>query len=128
MRKLIFMLVLLPTLSIAQATDGMPQDVTKMIMQAQKAQACMENIDKTQMEKFENAGTEMESEIQGLCDSGKRDEAQALALDYSREMINSDTMQEIRKCTELMREVMPELPFDNIEEKMASTNICDEMK
>lgn len=127
MRKLILMLILLPGLAVAQDNAGMPKDMTQMLLQAQKAQACMEGIDKSEMDKFEREGTQMEAKIKSLCNSGKRDEAQEQAIAYSREMIDSSAMQEIKKCTELMRGMLPDMPFDNLEEKMASTNICDEM-
>ena len=122
------MLVLVPGLTMAQSNEGMPKDMTEMLLQAQKAQACMEKIDKSQMNKFEQEGNKMEAEIKSLCNSGKRDEAQQQAMAFSRKMMDSETMNEVRKCTELMRGMMPEMPFDNMEEKMANTNICDEMK
>ena len=128
MRKLMLMLVLVPGLTMAQSNEGMSKDMTEMLLQAQKAQACMEKIDKSQMDKFEQEGNKMEAEIESLCNSGKRDEAQQKAMAFSRKMMDSETMKEVRKCTELMRGMLPEMPFDNMEEKMANTNICDEMK
>lgn len=127
MRKLILMLVLAPGLAMAQDNAGMSKDMTQMLLQAQKAQACMEKIDKTEMDKFEQQGKQKESQIQSLCKSGKRDEAQKEAIAFSREMMASSAMQDIRKCTEMMRGMLPEMPFDNLEEKMANRNICDEM-
>ena len=127
MRKLILMLVLAPGLVIAQNDAGLPKDMTQMLLQAQKAQECMQKIDQSQMDKFEQEGTKMETEIKRLCDSGKTAEAQDQAMAFSRKMMDSDTMKEIRQCTEMMRGMLPEMPFDNIEEKMANSNICEEM-
>jgi len=128
MQKLMLMLLLAPGLVMAQSNAGMPKDMTQMLLQAQKAQACMQEIDQSQMDKFKKEGDQMEARIKGLCDSGKRDEAQEQAIAFSRKMMDSSTMIEIKQCTEMMRGMLPEMPFDNIEEKMASTNICDEMK
>ncbi len=127
MRKLILMLVLAPGLAMAQSDAGMPKDMTQMLLQAQKAQECMQKIDKSEMDKFEQEGTKMEAKIKALCDSGKTAEAQDQAMTFSREMMASSTMKEIRQCTEMMRGMLPDMPFDNMEEKMANTNICEEM-
>lgn len=128
MRKLMLVLVLAPGLAMAQSGTEMPKDMTQMLLQAQKAQECMQKIDKSEMDKFEQEGTKMEAQIKRLCDSGKSAEAQEQAMAFSRKMMDSDAMQEIRQCTEMMRGMLPEMPFDNMEEKMANTNICDEMK
>ena len=127
MRKLMLMLVLVPGLAMAQNNEGIPKDMTQMLLQAQKAQECMEKIDKSEMEKFEREGTEMEAKIKSLCNSGKTAEAQDQAMVFSRKMMDSPAMKDIRQCTEMMRGMLPEMPFDNMEEKMANTNICDEM-
>ena len=127
MRKLMLVLVLAPGLAMAQSGTEMPKDMTQMLLQAQKAQECMQKIDKSEMDRFEQEGTKMEAQIKRLCDSGKSAEAQEQAMAFSRKMMDSDAMQEIRQCTEMMRGMLPEMPFDNMEEKMANTNICDEM-
>lgn len=127
MRKLMLMLVLAPGLAIAQDNGGMPKDMTQMLLQAQKAQTCMQEIDQSKMAQFQQEGEKMEAKIKDLCNSGKRDQAQEQAIAFSREMMDSSTMQDIRNCTEMMRGMLPEMPFDNLEEKMANTSICDEM-
>ena len=127
MRKLMLVLILAPGLAMAQSDTEMPKDMTQMLLQAQKAQECMQKIDKSEMEKFEHEGTKMEAQIKRLCDSGKSAEAQEQAMAFSRKMMDSDTMQEIRQCTEMMRGMLPEMPFDNMEEKMTNTNVCEEL-
>ena len=36
-------------------------------------------------------------------------------------------MKQIRKCTEMLRGMFPEMPFDNFEEKYKTRHICDDM-
>ena len=132
MRKTILALLLLPfvvvvPLATAQNTlNG--QDMSKIMEQAQKAQACMQSIDQSKLEEIKKGSEQMETDIRALCDSDKRDEAQEKAIDYSRKMMKSEAMVKMRECTELMRGMLPEMPFDNFEEKMASSNVCDELK
>jgi len=132
MRKTILTLVLLPfvvaaPLATAQNTlNG--QDMSKIMEQAQKAQACMQSIDQSKLEEIKKGSEQMETDIRALCDSDKRDEAQEKAIDYSRKMMKSEAMVKMRECTELMRGMLPEMPFDDFEEKMASSNVCDELK
>ena len=132
MRKLIQTLVILPflvavPLAVAQNTFN-GQDVNKLMEQAQKAQACMKTIDQSKLDEIKQGSEKVETDIRVLCDAGKRDEAQEVAVDYSRKMMKSEAMVKMRECTELMRGMLPEMPFDNFEEKMASSNVCDELK
>ena len=129
MRKLILMLVLsvVPTLVLAQSNSGMSEDMMKMLEQAQKAQACMQNIDTSELDRLEQEGNKMEAEIEALCAKGKRDQAQDQAIAYSKEMMALPAMQQMRECSEMMRGMLPEMPFDNFEEEFKNKNICDEM-
>jgi len=132
MRKIILNLLVLPFIvaaSLAAAQNTLNgQDMNKIMEQAQKAQACMQSIDQSKLEEIKQGSEKMETEIRALCDSGKRDEAQDKAIDYSQKMMKSEAILKMRECTELMRGMLPEMPFDNFEEKMASSNVCDELK
>jgi hypothetical protein len=128
MRKLILMLVLAPVMTMAQSNSGMSAEMMEMMEKAQKAQACMQNIDTAEMEKLMQEGEQKKAEVESLCAAGKRDEAQQKAIDLSREMMDDPAMVEMRKCSELMRGMIPEMPFDNFEEKLKNKNICDELK
>jgi len=129
MRKLILVLVLgvAPAFALAQSKSGMSEDMMKMLEQAQKAQACMQSIDTSELDRLEQEGNKMEAEIKALCNSGKRDQAQDQAIAFSKEMMALPAMQEMRECSEMMRGMIPEMPFDNFEEEFKGKNICDEM-
>ena len=103
-------------------------NMMKMMQQAQKAQACMQDIDTSEFDRLEQEGRKLEAEIKALCASGKRDQAQQQAIAYSKEMMALPAMQKMRECSELMRGMLPEMPFDNFEEEFKNKNICDEME
>jgi Skp family chaperone for outer membrane proteins len=132
MRELILMLALAfsfaPAFVQAQSNSGTSEDMTKMLEQAMKAQACMQDIDTSEFEKLEQEGKKMQAEIKALCAGGKRDQAQDQAIAYSKEMMALPAMQKMRECSELMRGMLPKMPFDNFEEEFKNKNICDEME
>ena len=128
MHKMILMLVFVPAFVMAQSNSGMSEDMMKMMEQAQKAQACMQDIDTSEFDRLEQEGNKMEAEIKALCVSGKRDQAQDQAIAYSREMMAMPAMQKMRECSELMRGMLPKMPFDNFEEEFKNKNICDEIE
>jgi hypothetical protein len=125
MKKIIYLLALFPLISFAQT--NMPEGMQDLMQQAQKAQACMENIDESQFDTLEQEGKNMQSEIKSLCSAGKRDEAQKQAISYSKEMMARPEMQQIQKCSEMLRGMIPDMPFDNFEEKYKNQHICDDI-
>ena len=102
--------------------------VDDLMEQAQKAQACMQDIDTSEFDRLEQEGNKIEAEIKDLCASGKRDQAQEQAIAYSKEMMALPAMQKMHECSELMRGMMPNMPFDNFEEEFKNKNICDEIQ
>ena len=128
MWKLILILAFVPSLAMAQSNSGMSQDMMNMMEQAQKAQACMQNIDTSEFEKIEQEGRKMETKIKSLCTCVKLDEAQKQAIAYSREMMSRPAMEQMRECSEMLRGMIPKMPFDNFEEEFENKHICDEIK
>ena len=129
---LTFFLVLLTSLSYANQ-EMSEEQMQQMMQQAQAAQECFAKIDPAKFEALEARGREMESEIQGLCTAGKRDEAMKTAMKYGKEFSSSDDMKEIRKCSELMQGMMANMPMPKpymppeVDEDSESEHICDGM-
>ena len=126
MKKLIFILVLFPVSGFAQS-DLTQGNMMKMMEQAQKVQACMQGIDESAFENIEAEGKAMQAEIKGLCAHGERDEAQDKAQAYAADMMGRPEMAKMRKCGEMLRGMLPEMPFDNFEEKYANSHVCDDI-
>jgi cell fate (sporulation/competence/biofilm development) regulator YmcA (YheA/YmcA/DUF963 family) len=119
--------VLIPVSIHAQNFQNMnEQDMQKMMMQAQKVQACMEKIDQAELKGIEQRSKEFDAEIKSLCAAGKRDKAQKKAIAFGREMAKNPVLQEMKKCGELMRGVMPDMPMvEDFED--SDTHVCDDI-
>jgi hypothetical protein len=105
-------ILLLPTVVLAQNYQNMSQEeIQQMMQQAQQMQQCMQNIDQDKLNAIEDRSKQMDSEIKALCAEGKRDEAQAKAVAFGMEMSKDPTMQEMRKCGEMSQGMMPKSPF-----------------
>jgi len=121
-------LLCLPTWLMAQNEAQMQQ----MMEQAQKAQACMQNIDRAELQDMASKVEKMEAEIKSLCVAGKRSEAQDRGMKYGLEMSQSAVAKQMRACSKLMSgalagmgsSIVPGMGFPDVD-KMKSTHICD---
>ncbi len=123
----VVMFVLLPVCAVAQNFQNMnEEDMQKMMMQAQKVQACMEKIDQADLKAIEQRSNKFDAEIKALCAQGKRDKAQKKAIAFGREMAKNPVLLEMKRCGELMRGVMPDMPM--VEEyEESDTHVCDDI-
>ena len=92
----------------------------------QEAMACIKNIDRSALDGLKEEGEKMEAEVGALCKNGKRDEAQDKAMAYSKEMMNRPELMKMRECGKMMAGMMPEMPFEHIEEETKNSHICDD--
>jgi len=122
------LLALIPATLMAQNFQGMSQaDMQKMIQGAPQMQTCMENIDQAEMKALEDRGNEVDAEINTLCAEGKRDQAQAKAIEFSREVAQSPALQQMRECGELAQGMMPEqMPLLDKDVDYSNRHVCDE--
>ncbi len=113
MKKLtILVLILLPLPALAQNFPGMNmngQDMQNMMLQVQKAQACMEQIDQGRLQALAEEAKRFDEEIRSLCAAGKRDLAEKKAIAYGKKMAANPLLGEMKKCTEMMQGMMPEM-------------------
>jgi len=120
-------ILFLPVAALAQPPQNMGGvDVQKMMQQAQEMQACIEKVDQDELQKFQQRAMEVNKEIKSLCAAGKRDEAQELALRFGKEAADNTAMQEMKKCGELAKDMMPEgMPQTEGEIDYTSKHVCD---
>jgi hypothetical protein len=113
----IILALLLPLTAIAQNYPGMggsgmsESDMQNMMQQAQKMQTCMQGIDQSRLQAFEQQASQVEAEVKSLCRNGKRDDAQQEAIAFAREITSNPDIQKMMKCTEGMSNMMPKMPF-----------------
>lgn len=127
-RTALFFILLLPISAIAGGGINQEQ-IQKMMQQALGLQACMQNIDQTEMQAYEQRARQMEAETKALCANGKRDEAVKKAMSFGKEASNSKAMQELMKCGEGMKDMLPKVVTagqDNGAGKKPR-HLCDEL-
>ncbi len=132
MKRIAFILLsTLPSALLAQPPGGMNQgDMQGMMAQMQKMQACMAQIDQSEIDALQQQGQRMESEINSLCAAGKRDEAQRKAISYGMQIAQSPSMKTLRECTRDMQAMMaqmpmPQMPYQDFSEDSQPRHVCD---
>ena len=126
--RLIAVLWILPTTVFAQSMQGMSQaDMQKMMEGAQKMQACMMDVDQTALQSLEARSKKVEADIKSACESGQRDKAMDTAKDFAAAMMNDVNIQKMKKCSEMMADMMqhmPQMPLANFDD-YKDRHVCD---
>lgn len=120
-------LILAPLQVISQNYPDMSKmGINQMDMQKlQQMQSCMENIDQQQLQLIQQQQARFDTELKSLCTSGKRDQAQQKAIAYAKQIMNNPAIKAMQKCGEIAREMMPDMPFTDINEDMDEQHVCD---
>jgi len=124
-------------ISVLANAGGNQLQMQGMMKKAQEMQACMQHVDQSKMHDFQQRGQQMAKEVKALCAAGKRTQALAKAMAYSQKMAADPALQEMKKCAEIMKGLVPgmmELAKPYMDEKSGSHNmdeppsshICDE--
>lgn len=125
---LLFALFLSPAITI-QAGDGMSDEQRQQLMeQARKTQECMSRIDQSRLEALAARAETMNKEIKALCAAGKHDQAQNVAIKYGKEISASHEIQEMKKCGEMAKRIMQQIPtMADLEKDYSNGHVCDDM-
>jgi hypothetical protein len=122
------LLLLFPALSCAMNYQNMSEaDMQKMMAQMEKSQACMAEVDQSELKKFEARANQMEARVKELCASGKRDAAEQEAVVFGQEVSADPAMQKMQECARLMQGAMPGMPGTAAQaaEDHKDRHICD---
>jgi len=108
-----------------------PCVIAQMPAGMQEAVECMESLDQEELEAMGKRGEELSNEIKALCKKGDESGARDLAMNYMHDMEDNETIEQLKKCSEMMQKVMPgmqvpEMPTTEMYEE-ASANICDDI-
>ncbi len=129
--SVIILLLLMPMVTVAQNYQNMSEeDMQKMMQQMEKMQSCMQNIDQAKLKAIDQRSSQILAKVDSLCASGKRDEAQEMAISYGKEMAKDPTMQAMKKCSEMMsgeimQGMMPKTPLMDLDKDLSSRHVCD---
>ena len=108
--SMMIVMLFMPLIVFAQDFSGFdPQQMQDMMQKAQEMQACMQNIDQTEIKVLDRQGKQMQADVKKLCVAGKRDQALDKAIAFGKEIAKSSAMQEMKKCGEKMQKMMPGL-------------------
>ena len=121
-------ILVLPAMAGAQNFQNMSEaDMQNMMQQAQKMQACMAEIDQSEMKKFEQRANQMQTKVETLCASGKRDEAQEEGIAFAREISSNESMEKMQTCSKMMEGTIPGMPTmpQNASGEGDNQHICD---
>jgi len=113
----------------AQNFGGMnPEQMQQMMQHVQSMQNCMANIDQAELDAFQQKAEAMDNEVKALCATGKRDAAMARAMAFGKETMGSKVMQDMKKCGEGFKNMMPNLPktVRDTSSDDKPRHICDE--
>ena len=93
-------------------------------------QQCVAEIDQAKLRQFQQESQALNQELEKLCKSGKRSQAQGKALEFALKIRTSTELNQIRQCMALM-EGMPGMPQQQDFVSMASDaddkHVCDGM-
>jgi hypothetical protein len=110
----------------AQDFSNMDQaQIEGFMKQAQAMQVCMADIDQQELDALRVEGEKMASDIQALCKADKRDEAQATAITYGRQMVNEPVMQELKECAGMASMMIPQTMWAELENEDTQAHVCN---
>lgn len=113
----------------ARDPGGMSEaDMQTMMQGMQEMQACMERIDQTALEQLSRDGEQMNKDIKTLCTEGRRDAAQARAMEYGRKIAKDPAMQAMAECGKKMQGVIPQMQQSMAAptaEELENRHVCD---
>lgn len=89
----------------AQALDS--AQIQMLLNQAQDIEGCMSQLDAAATRDLRARSEQVTADIERLCQYGKRDEAQAKALAFGREMADSPAMENLQQCVGPLGALLP---------------------
>ncbi|MGV6806877.1 MAG: hypothetical protein ACWA5K_03125 [bacterium] len=114
----------------SQVTAEYGADEAALMERMQAFQMCLQTIDQAQLAAMEKQSRAFQNEVNALCQRDQRDDAQALALEFSLDMASQPVVTKLRECQALMGDMssfMPQMADSGFptEEDIQSRHICD---
>lgn len=107
----------------AQVVDS--GQIQMLLDQAQNIEQCMSRLDASATEALRARSERVTTEVESLCKAGKRDEAQAKALAFGREMANSPAMQNLQECSGPIGALLPAALASLHGDAADAVQVCD---
>ena len=126
--KKIIRLSVITSLFISGSPHAQQDDSAEMMKMMADAQNCMMQLNFQELATMEEKSKALESDILSLRASGNEAEAKAVALKFSDEVMNSNTMQGMKKCFEGIPGMEEQLKVPDFREELEQKSICDVVK
>lgn len=112
-------LLLSNSLAAQSATDQQ-----QLMQQMEAMQACMATINYQEMSELEQRSEQLRLDIITLCNAGDISQAETIALDFSDQVMASETLQKMRECAALMPGMSEQLEMPDFREQLKEEDIC----
>ncbi len=124
--------IVLSTTALANPYANMDQaQMQKMMQAAQKMQTCMQGIDQSEINRLQKKGEALEKEVKALCQAGKRQKAQSVALKRGKAISSDPAMKKMMKCGQGMdgfiADIMPMAQASTQDASGRPKHLCDDM-
>jgi hypothetical protein len=124
---------ILVTVALLMAAPLYAQDFSNMdqaqiegfMKQAQAMQVCMADIDQQELDALRVEAEKVTAELQALCKAGERDEAQAKAINYGKQMLKDPVMLELKECTGMASQMIPQTMWAELENEDTHAHVCN---
>ncbi|MDB4308255.1 hypothetical protein N9985_03140 [Gammaproteobacteria bacterium] len=127
MKKIILAAALIFTAPLfAQDSVNMDQaQIENMMKQAQAMQVCMANIDQAALEALKAESEKLAAEVAALCNAGDRDDAQAKAISFGKQMVKEPVMLELKKCAGMASMMIPQTVWAELDNEDTQAHVCN---
>lgn len=115
----------------AQGQNFNEADMQNIMQAMQKVQECMAKVDQEELRKLEEEGEKFDKEVRELCEQGKRDKAQKMAIKFSKKVMKNPALIQMKECGEITKGLMPEGSMPEEEEyefDPSKGHVCDDME
>jgi len=107
----------------AQVLDS--DQIQMLLNQAQEIEGCMTQLDATATATLRARSERVTAQIEALCQAGKREEAQATALAFGREMADSPAMDNLQECSGPLGALLPAALASLHGDAADAVQVCD---
>lgn len=116
----------------ARSGDTNEEQTQQIMERGQNVLECLGRIEASETERIAEQSKSVQSEIEGLCKAGKRDQAQDIFSTFKQRLLNDQAVLEIKKCGDSMEGLLPQFFIehgaDSTDEVSDSKkHICDDI-
>ncbi len=123
-----FYIFILITMFLSSQACAQQHNSDEMIKMMTEAQNCMMQLDYQELAMMEQKAKALENDILSLCAAGNESQAKKIAVAFSDEVMNSKTMQGMKKCFEGIPGMEEQMQIPDFREELEQKSICDVVK